>query len=197
MKVLHVRATLIIALVVSLALFNISCGGAPSREKLVTIAGYGQQIAGVIEVNRTLPDTLLAHGDISVELHAKLIDAIHRAELSTRAFNAGMTTILASDNPDLSVLLPVVADLITHARTIGGLTSNKTWQQSLLGFEIGLRAIATYFATHVKEARAQVERARKLGISEARINRALSRYDVRAAIVVEAYAAGQLGVAGA
>ncbi len=180
-----VLALALICALVTLSVFTTACDP-PKREQLVKVAGYGQQIAGVIAANESLPDQLFAEHVVTAEVRDMLVTHIQTARTLTASFNAGMTQVLASERPNFGPIIGVVAQMISEAQAIRGLIPNEAARKVLAGFELGLRAVATYFAV-------QLQQARVAGYSDAQIARALGVLQTDEArkhvALIEAYAA--------
>lgn len=165
----------------ALLLPQLACGGAPSREKLVKVAGYGVQLEALIEANWTLPDTLADQGVISPERRdqVKTIFASARGHIQT--FNAGMRDVLAAEKPNVATLLPAVAALVADVRQLSAGVQSEAYKKTLAAIEISLRAIANYFAVARAEAHSR-------GLTDRRLARAAGvTYDPRAVLLVVEY----------
>lgn len=177
-KHIYTRATL--AACVLAASFGLSgCGEIP-RERLVKIAGYGQQLSAQLEANASVPQSLFDQGVITRERLEFVNAHVTNARRLVRAFNDGMTAALASaDKPDVRSLVSVAADLVTEVQSIGR-DASPEWKKALAVIEISLRAIASYFASQAAAARSTFGR-----------DAVAQRVDVRKLAIIETYAAGR------
>ncbi|MFL6228427.1 MAG: hypothetical protein ACJ741_06575 [Pyrinomonadaceae bacterium] len=140
-----------------LASFNAGCSSPKvSRDQLAKVAGYGQQLSGLIEANYTLPDSLAAQGVITAARAAEVKGILDAARSHVKVFNDGMTRALAEERPDLASLVPLVADIISDVERLNVGIKNQAYKKTLAAIEISLRAVASYFALQIKTAAAQV-----------------------------------------
>lgn len=181
MRTTRTLSTLALAFIVSVAALTSACGP-PPREKLVKIAGYGQQLAAQLEVNRTLPNTLFTQGAITAERRDFLDGKIATASRLVDAFNAGMSDALAREKPDVRALVLLTAEMIAEVQAIAAGATHPEWKKALAVIEVSLRAIAGYFASRTAAARAagytDEKIARGVGVGVGTVRR------------IEAYAAG-------
>jgi hypothetical protein len=169
-----------LVLCVSLLLSTTACG--PDRAGLAKVAGYGQQLSALLEANWTLPDSLLREGAIDQTAHDRLAEGFTKSRALVERFNTSMRDVLAQEHPNPAALVPTVAEMIEQVRALNFLPNNKEYQRVLAGIEVGLRAIANYFAVQRAEAHAR-------GFTDEQIARmARTRYDPRAVSVIVAYA---------
>jgi hypothetical protein len=169
MKHWFVSVMLVFALL-ALSFTNTACG--VSHDQLVQVSGYGQKLAGLIEANETLPDTLFDQHLISAEHRDQIKAHIARSKQLVTAFNDAMKQALAVEKPDVKSLVPVVADLISEVHSFTADVQSDTYKKLLAGIEVSLRAIATYFAVNIKTAEAlgmsREQIATRVGLPRAR-----------------------------
>lgn len=171
-----VRKSAAVALV--LCLLACSACGPPKRERLVKVAGYGQQLSALLQANWTLPYDLYHAGVITEGRYNELVTQFEAARVSLEAFNNGLRRALAEESPDYAALVPLVADIIGSVQRINVNVNSDKWRRTLAAIELSLRAVANFFALQVREARAAGYTDRELG-----------RFvDLRALRVVELYA---------
>jgi hypothetical protein len=167
-------ALLVVAFVATL---NSACGP-PPRERLVKIAGYGQQLQAQLDANWTLPDSLLREGVIDAAKHAWLRARFENSRRLVASFNSGMSAVLATEALEVGPLISVVADLITEVQQLTAGVRGEAYRKTLLVVEMSLRAISGYFASQVRSARAA-------GYTDAQLARWADLKDLR---VIEEYA---------
>jgi hypothetical protein len=177
---------LILRSLLSLLLFNAcillsGCGEIP-RERLVKIAGYGQQLSAQLEANLSVPESLFIQGVITRERRDFINTHVANARRLIKSFNNGMTAALATERPDVRSLVSVAADLVAEVQSIAR-DASPEWKKALAVIEVSLRAIASYFATQAASVRKSLGRG-----ADALLARHL---DMRALRVVEDYAAGR------
>ncbi len=175
---------LLLAFALSALTFVTAACDPPKREKLVKIAGYGQQLAGIVEANRSLPDDLLGQGLIDQAKRDQLATHFDQAARLTKMFNDGLRDVLANEHPSTAQLVTTVAQMIDEARAIQGLIPNGAAQRVVGGIQIALRAIANYFAVQVAVARTH-------GYTDAQIARSLGLRAEQSELIERIAAYGQ------
>lgn len=176
----HIYARAALALCLLAASFGLSACGEIPRERLVKIAGYGQQLAAQLEANASVPQSLFDQGVITRERLDFVNTHVANARRLVRAFNDGMSAALATERPDVRSLVSVAADLVTEVQSIGR-DASPEWKKALAVIEISLRAIASYFASQAAAARSTTFGRDTLARS----------VDVRKLAIIETYAAGR------
>lgn len=168
----------LLASLLALALVSAPACEPPKREKLVKVAGYGLQLSALLDANLTLPDTLLAQGVITQARRDEVVGIFGTVRTSINAFNAGMKNALAQESPDYAALVPLVADVISEVQRLNLGVKSEAYKKTLAAIEISLRAVASFFAL-------QIRQARRAGYDD----RSLARFvDVRSVRVIEEYA---------
>lgn len=145
------KAVIAFFLTASILLSTVACGP-PSRKTLLRLQGAGFAILNTIDVNATLPDQLLAEKLITPEKYAIVKNILSQIRTGVVSFNNGMVTALAAEKADVSVLAPVVADIIVNVRQLSTFVTMEKVQKLLAAAEISLRVIGSYFALQIADA---------------------------------------------
>ena len=169
-----------ILLVLTVCMTATACGP-PARERLVKVAGYGQQLRATLEANWTLPDSLADQGLITTAKRDEIKRVFESARTHVDAFNTAMREVLAEERPTPGRVVPIIADLISDVRALSSQASGDKYRKVLATIEVSLRAIANYFAV-------TVARAKSAGYREAQIAAACGDPTGRLIKLIESYA---------
>jgi hypothetical protein len=158
----HLRSVAALLVCGSLVLGMTACGKnrtaeqlARQRAQLETIQRTGQQVAAVFQANETLPDQLFEAKVINEEQHTRMKAIFNDIRPLIDTFNNGLRDVLASEDLNAVRLVPTVSQLIVQVRSLKSFNLEEKYGRVLAGMEIGLRAIATYFALARMEAHAE------------------------------------------
>jgi hypothetical protein len=153
----------------------------PSRSTLQALAKGGEVAGNVLDANVNLPDQLLQAGVIKPDVRDSLVKGMAEARDDIKVYNDGMAEVLKSEKPDLKPLLPVALRLVQRIHALNR-SDIPGWNQIFSAAEIGISAVATYFAIKISELR-------RAGFSDKQICAAVGmKYDPELFALIEGFA---------